>query len=226
MNKPAWMQQVLKQQQAQLRGLDNVAPAVNMHLKNRTPGWRFIKEEVSCIPDSLYPWDPKVVKAIREISPDLVPIWIRRVFHTPYTDSRQETVVFGRHGIGQIVRKSYHVPISVSMPSGSNLPKPNAVYWYPVGDNDPRARDLPGAYIPFDWRFYKHVKANFRDWSKEEIRALTIGRFENEEAAMAKQQAENDRIQAEHQRYVNKKLEQVSEVEFKEYFMNKLHNKQ
>lgn len=224
MKQPAWVREVVARQRQQMRNLDN-GPVMSMPMQQRAPGWLLLKTEISCIPDAAYPWNPEVVKAIQGITKDIVPIWIKRVYRSPYDEAQQEEVVIGRHGLGQRTYYSPVIPFSCPMPSGYSFTKPNSIYWEPWGEADKRARDLPGAYVPFDWRFYKHVKNNFKDFDLKAYKEQIMQQLYEHEQGQQKNKDEMARMRAELDKYVSRKLETCSETEMKEFFLGKFYKK-
>ncbi len=219
MKQPAWVREVFNKQQKKIQDLETNAPVYDIPIHTRTPGWIFIKEELSCIPDPLYPWNPKIVKAIREIDSNLVPLWSKRIFRTPYSDSRNEHIVFGRHGLGMRTKSSFVIPFDCPIPSGYQFPKPNNIYRIFEGEDSKVARDLPGEYIPFDWRIYKYVKNNYRELTREQLLAMTKGKFEAGHKQTQKNSLEFGKMNQTIQDYTAKKLWDVSEVEMKNHFL-------
>lgn len=137
------------------------------------PGWVKIGYFHSCIPDSQYPWDPAVLRAIREeIEPMAMPVLTRSVWRwSNYHELGKlgEPVVLVRHGIARVVRPPFPAPLEqfhIEMPtvpvpglriSGYDIRdcRPNQL-WSEWWDTDQRDHgfDLPGAYLPFDWSFF------------------------------------------------------------------------
>lgn len=219
-----WVKQALKYQDAYMNGLSN--QQVSVPLPNRTPGWRLLASEISCVPDVEYPWDPQIVKQIADWSGgNLSPIWIKRVYGAPHLDAQAESgvVIIGRHGLGQAdvkgsPRQLFHVP----MPSG-HVPfkKPTHVYWEPWGEADPRARDLPGAYVPFDSRFIKQVKASYRELDVYAYQAQIRARADQHETNLRRTQLEHEYRADKIRKYAKKKLENISEYEMRDHFLGR-----
>jgi hypothetical protein len=196
---------------------------------NNATGWREIGMFFSCVPSELYPWDPDVLKAIWEFDPGVIPIWVRWVFQAPAEDSNHfETVVFGRHALGRYVDNPSEgtvtfKPGQVTMPDmpcqGVKFKTPNILIRILEGFPIPGApSDLPHEYVPFDWRVYYKLRRDYL----ENITAKEYARKEMEriETQRAKRKAD---LEAEHAyrmkdfgKYVEKKIEQISDVEHKE----------
>ena len=125
------------------------------------PGWIFRGVYYSTIPDSLYPWDPAVLRYIREFDPDAIPICIRYVYQWSHYNELGHLgppVIIMRHGIARSIRDpefpvwNYdwcELPVTGPRPA-----RPNQVRdtWH---DRDHRefGPDLPGAYLAFDWNY-------------------------------------------------------------------------
>lgn len=221
-----WVQEVLRKQQESLSNIEK-GTQVSVPMLSRAPGWIFIKEEISCIPDSVYPWDKSVVREIlRWSGGNIVPIWVKRVYRTPFNEAGVDHVVFGRHGLGQL--GTLHSPLQnfpCSMPVGARFKRPTHIYWVPWGEADPRARDLPGAYIPFDSRFLKYVKDNYREPDIEAIKIQIEARYDLHEANLQKAKLQHDQMAADIRKYAAKKLQTVSDSELKEYFLGRYHKR-
>lgn len=70
--------------------------AVDHELRSRHDGWQFVDEVISACGSEAYPWDPAVIKALREIEPDACPLWVTSVYLSPAKTIHK----FGRHAIG------------------------------------------------------------------------------------------------------------------------------
>lgn len=148
-------------------------PTYSMPLRDsvtRAPGWLFAGEQYTCVPDAQYPWDPAVVKAIREFCPDAQPILIKSLWQRSWSESSPlDTMMLVRHGIARSVRDPIQRPhyFQCEMPSvktGVSLTRPNyiEVNWYDR-ENRPWGHDLPGSYLPFDWELYHCLRMGYED---------------------------------------------------------------
>lgn len=218
---PAWYLKAREKHQARLRAMEAAAYAPTITIPDRAPGWHEVGMEYSCIPDPQYPWDPQVFKAIQALRPDLTPLWVRWIFLTPPEDGHQETVVFGRHGLGRVDGGvQYSAPLEVTMPNmpcqGMKFERPNRVWKIFEGADDPRAPDLPGAFVPFSWEFYKNV-LDSPSLSPKELKYLAVTK--PQEDALREQESklkEREYIQRDLDEFADRLLGRMSEVEMKE----------
>lgn len=226
--RPKWMEQADQRLAAWGTAMQQQAGSVSVPLRSRAPGYRFLGIEVSCIPDSVYPWNPTVVKMIQGVAPDIVPIWTKWVFDEPVEFENPQRVVYGRHGLARVInnlhseRHIYYCPMPSYNYGGVKLQKPAKIELIPQGSPDQKYKDLPGAYVPFDDWFYRIVKDNYGEKTPEQLKEFYVRAPKEAHArAAAIQDAEAERKNADIQKYVNKRLESVSEVEMKEYFLHR-----
>ncbi len=223
-----WVEQALEVQEQGYKKLNAEADANSLStpLRDKAPGWIFKGIEISCVPSETYPWDPKVVRAIQKVAPDIVPIWVKYIYEEPNDWGNPQTHVIGRHGLGA-VNKSPHSernPFPCRMPDmpcqGVYFERPNQVEWIFKGIEDPRAKDLPGAYVPFDWDIYRFVRESYRRLTFSEIKEKFLDRDkERHEATLASRQEYIAYMQKDLRAYAKKRMGEVSEVEMKEYFL-------
>jgi hypothetical protein len=223
-----WVEQALEHQDRLYRALNQKANSegYSTSLRSTAPGWLYQGIEITCIPDQTYPWDPKVVKAIQKIAPDIVPIWVRYIYKEPTDWGTNRLHVIGRHGLA-CVNKTPGVdpnPFQCRMPQipcqGVYFERPNQIEYIFKGKEDINALDLPGEYIPFDWAVYDFVKASYRKNSFAEMKDHYITKpLEARRKREQKQKEEAAYRARDFQKYAARKLEQASEVEAKEYFL-------
>lgn len=105
-------------------------------------GWVDLGMEFTCIPDSVNPWTPEVLKAIWVFDPTVVPLWIRWKFRR-YDTENSDVVVFGRHGIGRHVDNPHHplIPFNCEMPNmpcqGVTFKRPNLFEYMLIKNDSP-----------------------------------------------------------------------------------------
>ena len=205
-----WVEQLYRKQAAQQaaysRALNQMMPKFDIPVGDSdytAPGYLLVAEEFSTIPDVRYPWDPAIVRAIREFCPDVVPLLIRSVWRwSNYNEWGHlgEPLVIVRHGIARAISGSdLKIPAHqfyCQMPSGPGygiksryLPSPNwmEVNWYDKEDR-PYGFDLPGAYLPFDWEFYHCLRRAYESTlkPKELAKRFTEGRWDADQASKRK----------------------------------------
>lgn len=189
-------------------------------------GWHEVGMEFTMVPDAVHPWNTEVMKAIQRIRPDLVPLWVRWVFKTPPEWGPQEEVVFGRHGLGQIYNDPTHeIPVlkmlapTVKYP-GVRLDRPHTLFLIWQTKTNKLSPSLPGEYKAFDWELYHHVHDNFgyesidaKQWAHDYIEGIRDQRAKDQK----KRQDELEYRLRDVNKFAQKVLENVSEVEMKEY---------
>ena len=216
MNLPSW---VVNQPRRQ-----PVLPTVTRPVRDSfysAPGWRELDMEFSCC-EGEYPRDPAVTRAIRTFDPDMIPLWVRWVFLSPQETGAPYVEVFGRHAIGRWVKNPHylHEPLRVLTPFHWRGPTPNQVDLILEGVPDPRAADLPGAFVPWDWRLYYFLRKAYTDHrsAKELAKQFVHDPAEAQRRAQEQVRAEFEYRQRDLQRYAQKQLDKVSEVEAREFF--------
>jgi len=187
------------------------------------PGWKEVDITYTCVPDSVYPWDPKVLERIHEFDPEAVPIWVRWTFRSP--DNKQ-LVTFGRHAIGRyrpiLTKDVPHLSIE-AMPSVPKMKRPNVIEFIWMDNNEDD--DLPGKYRPFDDRLVFFCRKNYAQKSVREYMAQIESWREAYFKNVASMKEDMAYRQKDLDRYVQKKLDQMSEVEMGEVFGNLQHRK-
>lgn len=148
---------------------------------------------LSAIPSEIYPPDPAVVRALREVDPRVVPITIRKVYRTQGNSLVTRTY----NGIA-ISDTTPQAPITdgclaclmPSYPSRPRLLRPTRVLyhlWDP-GKRDPLVPG-PGAWLPFDWRWYHALQSVQDDITAAEAKELRETKGRDAEAAAGRKAA-------------------------------------
>jgi hypothetical protein len=194
------------------------------------PGYREMDVVYSCVPDPAYPWDPQVMKAIREFAPDAVPMWIQWAFMSPHETGNPEVVVFGRHALGRTIQNltSELEPFRCAMPTmpcqGLTFERPNRIWFVHEGAPNQQYPDLPGSYLPFDGSILDRAKKSaigFKMSEKEFIEHMKAEFIEKarEEKERRRTELENDLEAREKDfaAYADKQFERISEVEASEF---------
>lgn len=184
------------------------------------PGWKELGITYTCIPDSVYPWDPKILKRIQEFDPDVRPLWVRHSFLSP---DNTEIAVIGRHGIGRYKPTTIKDVVTLEVEGAPpGMEKPNIIEFVWSGPSD---GSLPGDYKPFDDSLVAHCRTRYTLKSAREAKADMHNDIALARARRAKAQEEHDYIKRDLDKYVQKKLDNMSEVELKETFGNLHHRK-
>jgi hypothetical protein len=213
MTLPSWWAEAELKKQKRLEAVHAQQPNVSYGLNEK--GWHLVTSEISCIPDPMYPPDRDVVKAIRARWPDLIPVWLRWVY---VNKDDGETRIIGRHGLARHVDNPHyeHERLDALMPTGERIPTPTLVEVMFEGKRDLKTM-FPGEYVPFDWLIYKYVEEHYATKSGKELKAEL--KAEHEEKAEQRQKAaeEQEYIQRDLDKFADKILDTISEVEMKEW---------
>lgn len=221
-NLPSWYSEAVQKFKGKQKAWNDAVPKLTMPVRDSfhtAGGWRELGVSYSCIPDPVYPWSPEVLKAIWEFDPGVIPLWVRWAFLSP----DGEVVVFGRHAIGRRVRDPHTAiwPMQVEMPSfpcnGVRFERPNLIEMILLGDPDPRAADLPGAYQPFNWNLYKLLRKSYLETSVKELAKRTIHDPEaRRQEELSKLRAEQAYIRKDVEKFIEKQLDNLSEVQLRD----------
>jgi hypothetical protein len=175
-----WAEIARRKNAAAFRQAQRRMPAVSVPVADSewtAPGYVHVGHFYSCVPDACYPWDPTVLRAIREhIDPYAMPIVIRSVWR--YSNYHELGRIDGamtlvRHGLARAVpdlgrteRQNFFCEMPSTPVTGLKIPglpwsacRPNQIWdnWYDKTDR-PWGMDLPGAYLPFDWDYFYALK--------------------------------------------------------------------
>jgi hypothetical protein len=191
------------------------------------PGYREVAVEYSCIPDSMYPWDPFIMKEINRFAPDAIPMWVRWAFRSPEEYEDVGTVVYGRHALGRHIE---HLSSDIDrfqcpMPEGVTFKKPNRIWFIHEGPHPTDEYvDLPGDYLPFDHSIYskavemaegfKQTLAEFKASLYDQFISAADRAKTKRRAAIADDMEMRSRA---FHSYADKLMENVSDVEIGEY---------
>lgn len=142
------------------------------------PGHLFLGEYYYSYQDVAYPWDPSVLRSIREFEPTAMPVCIRSVWQRADYGNLEQPFVLIRHGIARAVRDPIiplhsfrcELPIHPTRSLFESQPHSLAKYqptyfevnWYDVNDR-PFGWDLPGQYKPFGWELYRKLYSSYEN---------------------------------------------------------------
>lgn len=203
---------------------------INLPLRDSphtAPGWREVGMFFTMVyPPGMEP-EPHALASVRRAHPDMIPLWVNWVFRSP-VDEGDEEVCFGRHAIGRHVPDPHGVlePLRIeAMPLYNRLPKPQlleAIFQGPK-DRNSKWSDLPGAYKPFDWEVAGWILENYGVKTEAEVYEAKVARpaAARAKAERAKKE-EQEYIKRDLDRFVEKQLAKVSEVEMKEWALRDL----
>lgn len=199
--------------------------SIPIRSSHNAPGWLFVGEWVSCIPDVAYPPDPDVLRAIREFQPDVQPVTMKSVWKRPHYDGA-EVLVIVHHGIARSITDLHAPPhfFDCPMPTIDDaelvLTQPNYVEenYYNRADR-PLGLDMPGTYLPFDFDlYYKLLDGRRPDKTAEEItEEITAPRLREEAAIDARRKSNDDDFEKEENERLGRLLPKFSDREIVEY---------
>jgi hypothetical protein len=196
------------------------------------PGFREVTVEYTCIPDPMYPWDPKVLQAIWEFAPDTVPMWVHWVFRTPEVEQNPHNVVFGRHALGRVIKpaRTGLTPFRCAMPTmpcqGLTFEKPNAIWFIHQGDSpSDEYVDLPGEYLPFDMEMKRKAYDSWagadnlteEEWKAVLRKEMIEDPMEATEKRAAEREAEREERNRDFAEYAKKVIPTISDSEIEAY---------
>jgi hypothetical protein len=133
------------------------------------PGW----PTWQVVPDVACPWDPVVVKAMRELDPSLTPLWVTWVYAPPADQSDKTPFVTGRHAMGwhrpDLPAQNFNCLMPLSKIEGMALKRPTRLWKiYHEAEN---TKDRIGGFVPFSWWMYYNLLEEFS--AQGQIRGVT-----------------------------------------------------
>lgn len=182
------------------------------------PGFRWLGSLYSCVPDPELPWDPAVVAAIQRRDPGFIPMIVYSRYLSSADFASERVYTIKRHAAGRHIArpKTPKAPFYVLMPPGATFPKPNQIDdILHEGPRDPHGPFVRGGFCPLDWRLA---------W--EPLVALTSAQLrkqhiedpdEKERKEFLALVEEEARANAEIDRYFQKKLAQMSDLEIQQF---------
>lgn len=196
--------------------------------RTQAPGYREVGLFFSCVPDVEHPWNPEVVKAIWEFDPAFVPCYLKWVFQAPEDQSTHASeVVFGRH----VMARHVEAPVNelddfdCAMPpmpcQGLTFKKPNVLVSILMQPNN--ENDLPGAYIEFDMQIVSWLRSKFlenqtpKEAARNYIENAKMASAQRKEKLLMDMAARHGDVN----KYITKKLGEVSDLEVKQFLLGK-----
>jgi hypothetical protein len=177
---PHWTETARRQHVAASRALvdqvNRMAISVPIGDSDYTaPGYLYLGHLYTCVPDPRYPWDMDVLRALRSLQPDCMPILIKSVWrYSNYNDHGRlgEPMVLVRHGLARSIRdpimEMHHFQCEMPATAIDGLAIPGRSLAESVPnylehehysrDVRPWGYDMPGAYLPFDWAFFRQME--------------------------------------------------------------------
>jgi hypothetical protein len=174
-------------------------------------------DRYTCVAPPGFEKDPAVTKAIREFDRELIPMWRIQLWRFP--DSPREVRVV-HHVIGRYFplpkyrRGAFPCPV----PMEWRRPTPNFLdHVLEYTETEQHLRGGPGDYVPWDWALYRWCRFHF---DKNTVEAWDR-RHRARLAYIAKLQAEHVAElayrKAQIEPYLQRKIDSVSDAEWKEY---------
>lgn len=125
------------------------------------PGWRVLgdRPHFTCVyPPGCQP-APDVVAAIKEICPDLIPVWMSERYLPPES---MTPITLGWHVFARHVwnPRGLHAQFGILMPADWQGPAPN-MFEIPL-QGEPGPDGQPPAYEPLDWRTVSMLRKRYQ----------------------------------------------------------------
>lgn len=193
-------------------------------------GWLFRGEWFYSYPDVAYPWDPAVLRAIREFEPTAMPIVIRSRWQRADYGNLSEPITLVRHGIARAVRDpigpihSFRCEMPVrhhkrdQLWTSPHLHAHQPPNYVEVNHYDRQVRpfgpDLPGAYLPFDWSFYHMLYESYENGRRhQDISRDYLDEIEAQDREFEK--SKYDHVDRDAEAYMDKVAAEASDYEWK-----------
>jgi hypothetical protein len=175
-----WVTQAQAQHNAAMSALNRSLPQFQIPIGNSkytAPGYLFLGEYYYSYQDVMYPWDPAVIRAIREFEPTAMPITVRSIWQKADYGNLGEPFVLVRHGIARVVRDALlpthkfrcELPVQPhdDVHALPHVLAQNPANWVEVNhydrDDRPHGLDLPGRYLPCDWALYHQLRDSYEN---------------------------------------------------------------
>lgn len=213
-----------KHQASLLRSQQELARQAGMLGDEEVPGASVIVGVVPFLTENeVYPWPREVVKAIREVDPFIVPIWVKYVCRTPAGTE----FIIGRHAIGRMPPswEADHKEIDGgSLVLGAYQPASRGavnlhcagrqILWLDILALPPNGEQFPsgihGPYRPFDWSVFYDYRVEHRD-IEDEIRERRERMLERKRKANAAIKAEHDYRWDHDWKHIKKNVQSLSD---------------
>ena len=189
-------------------------------------GWREVGQIYTLAENAAYPRPKAITKLIHEFDRGVIPGGILWVFRSPSDESGETDEAFYRHCIFRHVHSEHAHTFNpeLQIPGSYKGPTPNFLDCILQGRvPDPRGYDLPFNMVPWDEALVAQLRREYMDDNKAGMQAF-VDRVVKSDAMSAEARREEQRyINDDLQRYVNKKLETISDVDAKEYMGYQVH---
>lgn len=240
----SWLDLARQRHQSFQRALVQSLPSISLPVGDSdytAPGYLFYGQFFSVVPDPAYPWDPAVLRAIRDFCPDAMPLRIRSVWRYANYGEMGPEFVLTRHGLGRAIRNpklpvhSFHCEMPIGPIPGLCIPGRNLsdcvpnyveVDWFDKEDR-PHGYDLPGEYLPFDWEFYYALRAGYEEkYDREGFASV----YQKWAAPAASRKQRRERFRRDEGQYVDRDIsryysQEPSDLEWKQRILGDAPNK-
>lgn len=229
MQVPRWYREAdlrSKQRQEALQQ-EAVRNAPRFDIKDSPTGWALLPgyPYYQVVPSPEYPWDPAVVRAMVEVDPRVVPLWVIWAYKPPVDTPDQGVYVTGRHGIGLAIdnpkgeQHDFHCLMPTGPIHGLTFKRPTVVHKiYHVSHE---TEERIGGFVPWSWWMYYNLREEFvgDKPSTQTGREFTRAARESWEKKTEQRSKERSYIFGDVNKYVTRVLSGVSEVEMKQYLL-------
>jgi hypothetical protein len=179
--------------------------------KDRVP-WRPTGVVIHALKDVLYPYDSRVVRAVRrEFDPAIIPVMVLRAYRCITGEER----VYRVHAIASHQPQKLRVPAwseRVLLPlRGKPVPRPTHMDLHLEDRAERRGDGLPGQHLQFDWRVYQTLRTLYQEWSAREVALYEEehGRGAQAQRALDKANERTAKITGQDTRWLKARMENI-----------------
>ncbi len=194
--------------------------ALPYRLKDAPDGWVLIPgfPMWQVVPDPATPWDPAVVRAMRELDPNIVPLWATWAYRPPCRDSSVEVFVTGRHAVGWHLPEAESQDFQVLMPTGPihglSFKRPTRLWKIyheaPEGDEE-----RIGGFVSWSWWQYHNMREEFSERGHQTMREYLRGMRAGQEVRKAARDAQHQYMMSQVAPFIQKRLDNVRPLDWK-----------
>lgn len=219
----SWLAQLAAKQEARKLARAATTPTLKWDYVDRPPGFSDLGQDFTTIfPPGLSP-DPAVVLAIKAFCPDYVPLWVHWKFRACWDDSHQEELVYGRHVLARLVTDP-----KLAKHEFPGLAPGIANYMERIfmerTEHKPGETDLPGDFQPLNWARVEELRQTYGKFKElspwEYAKKLVLTPFELKLKAAMKRALERTEARTDAQKYFQKQIDNMSELDMKNYALH------
>jgi hypothetical protein len=194
---------------------------VDFMLKDAPDGYYPLKgyPKWQAIPDVACPWDPAVVKAMRELDPSIVPLWVTWAYGPPKGDANKDVFVTGRHAVGwhrpDLDFQDFHVMMPSGPVGGIYLKRPTRLWkiYHVSEENGARI----GGFVPWSWWMYYNLREEFSENGSVSMHELMEAKRVRETKKAAQIEEDSRLMRAEADKFIKRKLDNVTDADWKKW---------